>query len=131
MKISEAVLAAIEAHARETAPEECCGLLLGTAAAITGSVRTCNAASDPLRRYVIDPREHFAAIRQARARRLEIVGAYHSHPQSAPVPSATDRRDAFDHFIFAIVGLRGTAAEIRAWRLEGGNFAEVSLVASP
>jgi proteasome lid subunit RPN8/RPN11 len=131
VKISAEVMAAIEAHARQTAPEECCGLLIGTPFLISAAVQTRNAAAEPLRRYEIDARDHFAAIRQARGRSLDVIGAYHSHPRSAPVPSETDRQEAFANFVFVIVGLAGLAAEIRAWRLESGNFTEVSLVAFP
>jgi proteasome lid subunit RPN8/RPN11 len=84
-------------------------------------------AEDRQRRYRIDPADHFAAIRQARATAAEIVGVYHSHPHSAPVPSETDRTEAFESFLFVIVG----PSDTRAWRLVAGNFTEVPLVRLP
>jgi proteasome lid subunit RPN8/RPN11 len=84
-------------------------------------------ADDRQRRYRIDPSDHFAAIRQARATGADVVGAYHSHPASQPVPSETDRAEAFESFLFVIVGPSNT----RAWRLLAGNFAEVPLVRLP
>jgi proteasome lid subunit RPN8/RPN11 len=104
VKVAAGVLSAIEAHARQAAPEECCGLLLGTAETITEAMRAHNRAADRQRRYEIDPEDHFAAIRRARARGLDVVGAYHSHSRSAPVPSETDRAQAFEDFVFLIVG---------------------------
>jgi proteasome lid subunit RPN8/RPN11 len=127
MTIAADVISDIEGHARDTAPEECCGLLLGSTDAITASVRARNIADEPRRRYRVDPHDHFSAIRQGRAVGLDVVGAYHSHPASAPVPSETDRAEAFEAFIFVIVGL----SETRAWRLSSGNFTEVSLVRLP
>jgi proteasome lid subunit RPN8/RPN11 len=124
MTLPADVIDAIEAHARETAPEECCGLLLGSPDVITMSVRAQNRADDRRRRYLIDPRDHFEAIRRARDLDLEVVGAYHSHPRSAPVPSDTDRAGAFENFLFVIAG----RLEIRGWRLSSGNFIEVPLV---
>lgn len=124
MTIAADVIAEIEAHARETAPEECCGLLVGRPDAVSSSVRARNVADDRQRRYLIDPRDHFAAIRQARRLGLDVIGAYHSHPASAPIPSETDRAEAFEAFVFLIVG----ASETRAWRLSAGNFTEVPLV---
>jgi len=131
VRISDQVVAAIEAHARQTAPEECCGLLLGTGSAIMQSARAGNVSAEPLRRYEIAPREHFAAIRRARNQGLDVIGAYHSHPLSAPEPSEIDRQQAFGNFIFVIVSLRGAAAEMAAWRLDGGNFIPVPLVRNP
>jgi proteasome lid subunit RPN8/RPN11 len=135
MIIAASVLTDIETHARETAPDECCGLLLGGADSITASARARNIADEPRRRYRIDPRDHFGAVRRGRALGLEVVGAYHSHPASAPVPSETDRAEAFDSFVFLIVGpstaLEGSPLETRAWRLSSGNFTEVSLVRLP
>ena len=125
MKIAAGVQAAVETHAREAAPEECCGLLLGTGDTITEAMRAHNRADDPQRRYEIDPQDHFVAIRHARAHGLDVVGAYHSHPRSAPVPSDTDRAAAFEDFLFLIVGRLGN---LRAWRFSSGNFAEVPLV---
>ena len=127
MTIPDSVLAAIRSHALETSPEECCGLLLGNGEGISASVRARNVADDRQRRYRIDPADHFAAIRQARATGGEVVGAYHSHPASPPVPSHTDRTEAFESFLFVIVG----PSDTRAWRLLAGNFTEVPLVRLP
>jgi proteasome lid subunit RPN8/RPN11 len=127
MTIAAAVIAEIEAHAREAAPEECCGLLLGRADVVSSSVRARNVADDRTRRYSVDPADHFSAVRHARTLGLDVIGAYHSHPASAPIPSETDRAEAFEAFVFVIVG----ATETRAWRLSGGNFIEVPLVRLP
>jgi desampylase len=139
VKIAPGVLAAIDAHAREAIPDECCGLLLGAEGAITLAVRARNRAADPQRRYEIDPKEHFAAIRHGRTLGIDVVGAYHSHPRSAPVPSETDQAQAFEDFVFLIAGRsdrlrRGDTGReagpftIRAWRFSSGNFAEVPFV---
>jgi proteasome lid subunit RPN8/RPN11 len=129
MRIAAGVRAAVEAHARDAAPDECCGLLLGTPDAITHTVRAHNRAPDPRRRYEIDPQDHFDAIRQARASGLDVLGAYHSHPHSEPVPSDTDLAQAFEDFLFMIAGRsEDRRFTIRAWRLRSGNFAEVPLV---
>jgi proteasome lid subunit RPN8/RPN11 len=122
------VEAAIVAHAHDAAPAECCGLLLGTAAAIVEARRARNVASDATRRYAIDPIEHLAVIRDARRRRLDVVGAYHSHPRSPARPSATDAEEAFSHFLFVIVGLESGTADVRGWRWYEGNFEPVPFV---
>ena len=128
MRLLAPVEAAIVAHARSAAPDECCGLLLGTADTISEARPARNIAADVRRRYLIDPVDHLAAIREARQRSLEVVGAYHSHPRSGAMPSATDAAEAFGAFLFVIVGLQAEPPEIRAWTWEEGNFTAVPLV---
>jgi proteasome lid subunit RPN8/RPN11 len=131
MRIARSVEAAILAHARAAAPHECCGLLIGTIDRILEARATANVADDPVRRYLIDPRDHLRAMRDARARGLEVVGAYHSHPRSRAEPSATDAAEGFSSFVFLIAGLGAEPPELTAWDWTDGNFAAVPLVRFP
>jgi proteasome lid subunit RPN8/RPN11 len=121
MVIPDAVMAAMVAHAREEAPRECCGLLIGKGDLVVRSVRAKNA--DPrATRYLIDPRDHFAAMREARSEGAEVIGAYHSHPASPPVPSPTDIAEANSgpDFVYVIVSL--VAEDVRAYQIADGGF---------
>ena len=131
MTISDGVADAILAHAREAAPEECCGLLIGTGSHVTTAVRARNLAPDPLRRYLIDPHDHLHAIRLARQHGHQVIGAYHSHPRSPAVPSPTDAAEGFSAFLFVIAGLSEEGAALTAWMWADGNFTEVALVRVP
>lgn len=128
MRLGPGVESAIVTHARQRAPHECCGLLLGNRDTIVDALPAANLAADPLRRYLIDPHDHLRALGAARQRGLEVVGAYHSHPRSTAQPSATDAAEAFSSFLFLIVGLAAEPPELRAWAWSDGNFAPVSLV---
>lgn len=118
------------AHAREEAPRECCGLLVGKGESIVRSVRARNRDAKATR-YLIDPEDHFAAIRGARADGLAVIGAYHSHPSSEAVPSPTDVADANSgsDFLYVIVSLLNE--EVRAYRIEGGAFTPLALSPQP
>ena len=139
MRVRRAVFDAIAAHARHESPRECCGLLLGSGHEVVEAVPTDNVAADPLRRYQVSPVEHFAQIRRCResmtrgAPTLDVVGAYHSHPRSAPTPSPTDSDEASPDFLYVIAGPADDSAqiEIRAYRLETGKLEEVQLDATP
>jgi proteasome lid subunit RPN8/RPN11 len=128
LRLPAPVEAAIVAHARQDRPAECCGLLLGTAQQILDAVPTQNAAVDPARRYLVEPREYFQVIRDARRRGLHVIGGYHSHPHSSAIPSATDRAEGFAHFIFVIVGLAVEPPEVTAWTWANGNFTALPIV---
>ena len=86
---------------------------------VARSVRARNLDANATR-YLIDPEDHFAAIRGARAEGLEVVGAYHSHPSSAPVPSPTDIAEANSgsDFLYVIVSL--VNEDVRAYRIDAG-----------
>jgi proteasome lid subunit RPN8/RPN11 len=122
---------AIVAHARAEAPRECCGLLIGAADEIVDTVAASNIASNPTTRYLIDPQDHLRAIREARGRGLQVIGAYHSHPRSAATPSPTDAAEGFGHFVFVIAGLATEPPELTAWGWTDGNFAAMPLVRLP
>ena len=125
---------AICAHALQESPRECCGLLIGTDRGIIEAVATANVAADPLRRYQVSPAEHFAQIRRFREPAPDratagVIGAYHSHPRSAPRPSPTDIEEAFEDFLYIIAGPADDSApiDLRAYRLRAGAFEEVHL----
>ena len=112
-------------HAREAAPAECCGLLIGTGESILEAARTKNLASDPSR-FEMDPGDHIRARRIARNRGLDVLGFYHSHPRSAAIPSATDRAEAwYPDYLYLIVSVRHERAEVRLYRLSEDGFVEV------
>ena len=126
IRVPAALVAAILAHAAREAPREACGLLVGVGPDVSRVVPTANADASATR-YTVPPEAHFAALREARGAGLEVVGAYHSHPRGAAVPSATDTAEAFPDFVFLIAGL-APEPHARAWRLVDGNFAELRLV---
>lgn len=122
LRISRQQLDAVLRHGESTYPHECCGLLLGRAAAPEGDdvrvvaeaypMRNANQAS-PQNRFDFDPQEHLAAQRAARERGLEIIGFYHSHPDHPARPSQYDLdHAAWPGYSYLIVSiLRGKAAE--------------------
>lgn len=125
--VSRELLAAIETHARDERPRECCGVLIGVKGRLLEARRAANLSDDP-NRYELDPRSHVRAIRDTRGSDCEVVGFYHSHPHSAPVPSASDLAGcSYPELVHLIVGLVGEHAEIRAWRLGADAAIEVPL----
>lgn len=98
--------AAILAAARAAHPGECCGLLLGRwnqdRAHVTALHPARNLASDA-DRFDLDPADHVAAQKAARATGRVVIGCYHSHPNGRAEPSATDLAGAAqDHFLWLI-----------------------------
>ena len=131
MTIVGAALDEVIAHARAAAPDECCGLLIGAGDRVEAAHRAANLEPSPSR-FLLDPRDHFAAIHAARARRRQVLGIYHSHPGAPATPSARDLSEAaYPEYAYLIVSLRGEAPDIRLYRLVGGNFQELPFVSLP
>jgi [CysO sulfur-carrier protein]-S-L-cysteine hydrolase len=113
-------LAAIVAHARETAPAECCGLIGGSVETHAQTIyRLRNITANPKLAYEAAPEELFAAQRQMRERGEGLLAIYHSHPRAIdPSPSDTDVRLAYyPSATYLIVGLAGSEPVIRAFRI--------------
>lgn len=111
--VTSAVLDAILAEARAAEPRECCGLLFGSDAAVTGHRPAANVHLSPLRHFEIDPQALIDAHRAMRQGGPRLVGYYHSHPEGLPAPSATDRAQAAgDGMIWAIAG----EGRVTLWR---------------
>ena len=128
VRLARAARESVIAHARQAAPAECCGLLIGRDQRIE-EARAARSIADRPTRYRIDPQDHFDALREARQRGAGVVGFYHSHPSSAAVPSETDRAEAtYEHHLYLIVGIAAEEAEVRLFAWENGNFHERAFV---
>ena len=157
LRIRQQVIDEVIAHAHADAPNECCGLLLGTGDEINEVVRARNALQSPTRFY-LDPEDHFEAIRLARRTGRLVRGSYHSHPRGPSHPSTTDAEQLDDPEMLVVIvslapaadggperaGLRMArgaarrtwrgpfkAASLGVFRWTDGNFARVDFVPVP
>ncbi|WP_416898430.1 MAG: M67 family metallopeptidase [Minwuia sp.] len=107
----------------EAMPNEGCGLLLGRRAGdlieIGAIVPSPNLAEDAATHFEIDPGLRLRTQRESRARGVEVVGHFHSHPFGDPVPSERDRAEAHEpELVWLIMGMRwGGPQGLAAWRL--------------
>lgn len=116
-------------HAREEAPQECCGMLAAQGDAVVDVYRVTNIEKSSLR-FVMDPQEQFNIYNKIESDGLDIV-IYHSHPRTEPRPSQTDIGFAreWPGVLWAIIGLGGEEPEVRLWQIDDGQVSETELVA--
>jgi [CysO sulfur-carrier protein]-S-L-cysteine hydrolase len=129
MRISQALVDEIVAHAREDFPNECCGMVAGVDGEATGIIRVTNAAASPLR-YEMDPQEQFNALKTIEDSGAELLAIYHSHTKSAAYPSQTDVNQAvaWPEQVYVIVSLaEEDAPDVKAYLLEELKIADVEL----
>lgn len=93
VELPAALAEQIRRQAAAAGPRECCGLIEGLRwdglFRVTALHPARNLAMDA-DRFDIDPRDHLAAAKAARARDHVLIGCYHSHPGGAARPSARD-----------------------------------------
>ena len=132
MQIPAELLEQVVAHAREEAPNECCGVLaveLGPPARAVRAYRAVNTAASPLR-FEIDGLEVLGLIERIEAEGLELGAIYHSHTRTAPYPSQTDINFAahWPGVEWLIVGLADREShEVRSYLIDDGRVEEVVL----
>ena len=127
MDCAQKVIDVVVSHARREAPAECCGVLIGDAAAIAEALPTGNLSENP-NRFLIDPKGHLDALRQARALGLDVIGFYHSHPHTAARPSERDLAEvSYPDLLMMIVSVQSASADVQVFRMAGDRFAEVPI----
>ena len=119
-------------EARVASPRECCGLVEGVRDRATVRATALHPArnlSTEADRFEIDPTDHFAALRAARARGRDIVGCYHSHPNGEPAPSPRDAAGAAEQgFVWLIAAIAPSAdAVLKAYVFDRQGFLAISL----
>ena len=99
------------AHARAIYPNECVGVMLGSSAngakVVSEAMRMENVHDGPqAERYVLDQKALLAADTQARARKLELIGIYHSHPDCDAYFSETDLKNSCPWYSFVVLSIK-------------------------
>jgi len=86
-------------YALSELPNEACGLLGGLTDDDVKTVEEVylltNTDHSPVH-FTMDPMEQFAVIKEMRKKNWEILGNFHSHPETPSRPSEEDKKLAFD-----------------------------------
>jgi [CysO sulfur-carrier protein]-S-L-cysteine hydrolase len=121
MRMTKAQWDELIAHAREEAPNECCGYARAKDGAVDAVYRAVNERRSP---YGFE--FGFEALQATNDLDDEgwEVATYHSHPRSAAEPSQTDINLAtYPSWTYLIVSLAGDP-HVRAWRIADGEVDE-------
>jgi len=116
---------AIEAHAEQTYPNECGGMLLGSFGedgkrSVTEIFPLENSSDENQQnRILLLPKDVLRAERRAHETKVDVIGYYHSHPEDEAVPSQYDLDHALPVWSYIIVSVRAEkAVDIRSWQME-------------
>jgi len=127
MIIPKEIIDELISQARQDAPNETCGYLLGTSGPdgdiVTEHYWMENTDHSP-EHFSFAPKDQFAALRYARSKGLKILANWHSHPASPSRPSQEDLRLANDPTIrYAILSLH-EGVHLNSFRILGGEVVD-------
>jgi proteasome lid subunit RPN8/RPN11 len=121
IKIEKEAWDLMVAHAEKTYPNECCGAMLGP---IDGDVKTVRVAL-PLEnaypgaqreRYELRPEDLLFAEREARAKGMDLIGIFHSHPDCDAYFSKTDLENSCPWYSFVVLSIqKGQFHHANSW----------------
>jgi proteasome lid subunit RPN8/RPN11 len=122
------------AQAQAEHPNECCGFFAGKwedhpGRRVARVLKRCplvNESLHPQFEYFAE-RSLFPAVRDITHAGLDIVGIYHSHPTSDPVPSKKDREHNYygSEVVHVILSLKSATPLLRAWQISESEVREV------
>jgi proteasome lid subunit RPN8/RPN11 len=136
VRIARPLIDEMVAHAREEAPNECCGMVAADDGRAVQVYRATNTEASPLR-FNIDGQEIFRVTEEIEESGMRLGAIYHSHTRSEPYPSQTDIGFAlvdgrgeqwWPGTLYLIVGVAGENPEVRAYDIRpGGEVVEVPI----
>lgn len=123
-------------HAKKNLPEEACGLIAGVVDGtdkLIEKVYLLTNLDHSSEHFSLDPKEQFAAIKDMRERGLQLLGNWHSHPESPSRPSEEDKRLAYDSAAsYLILSLMlYDLPVLRSFHIENGNVTDEGLTIEP
>lgn len=135
LRVTQKQVEQIHEHGAQDYPNECCGALLGREdgadRTVLGLVPLVNQRNDsPQNRFSITSEDVRLAEKEARAKGWDLIGWYHSHPDSPARPSEFDREHAWPWYSYIIFQVeKAEPREMRSWRLDDSRkaFAEEAI----
>jgi proteasome lid subunit RPN8/RPN11 len=78
-------------HAENEEPNESCAILFGKASLVSEVFLTKNIEESPVN-FTISNEQLIEGYKIAEEKRVEVIGVFHSHPNSDAYPSNTDKK---------------------------------------
>jgi len=140
IEVDQQHLTEMRQHGERDYPFECCGLMLGRFESnghkvVIETYPISNAREEEAKRnrFLIRPEELMRGEKYARAKSLDVVGFYHSHPDEPAVPSKYDLDHAWPTYSYVVVSVeKGQAVDLQSWEMESdrSRFSEEAIATS-
>lgn len=117
LTIPESIQQQLFDHAKSLAPIESCGYLAGSGTDIIEFYPMTNNDNSP-EHFSFDPKEQFKVVKDARAKKLELLAVYHSHPETPARLSEEDIKLFNDpNPVYLIVSLANNEQDLKGFKV--------------
>ncbi len=124
LTIPSNLYAQITAHLQAAYPNEGAGILIGSAASESKTLKAIKPfvnkfeSGEQHHRYLITAQDMLAGEIEAERLGLDVIGVFHSHPDHPAQASEYDREYALPWYSYLIVSVpKGKAGDARSWVL--------------
>ncbi len=107
-------------HCMEEKPLEACGLLSGSEGTVGRCWNIRNVNQSPVS-FAMDMEQVVTALQQMKLHNEQLLGIYHSHPNSYPYPSIFDIEHVVYPCSYLIVSLNRLRPRVRSYRITEGD----------
>lgn len=122
---------ALVEHARRSIPNECCGVIIGVGIEAQEVVPVPNISTQQDTHYRMDDQVLSQLFFRVQRENRAIIGFYHSHPNTDPIPSQTDvQLAAYPDTAYVIASMKGGEARLAAWSIKHHEVKPIELVVS-
>lgn len=115
-------------HSRKKLPNETCGILAGKDRKVERVYQMANTDKSSTT-FFMEPKQQLEIMKEIRNLRLEMVGIYHSHPDTRAYPSARDVNMAFyEDVSYIIIALQDKEdIKIKSFKIKNKKIQEEKL----
>ena len=106
--IDKAAWERMVAHAEQTYPKECCGVMLGSEQVVKEAVPLPNVYTGPQEDFfVLAPEDLLRTEQQARKNGMDVIGIFHSHPNCDAYFSKRDLEHSCPWYSYVVLSIKG------------------------
>lgn len=131
LRLSHDQIRTLVHHAQASYPAEACGLIGGQSNRAVLLIPVTNIALNPQTHYQMAANELLQGLKMIDAAGHDLIGIYHSHPTSDPVPSSTDIQIAeqqYPQVVQVIISLKHQQPRLKAWQIQPGQIDAVDII---
>ena len=114
--ISQSIKKTLIQHAENENPNESCAILYGNGDTVSDVFLTKNIEESPVN-FTISNDQLIEGYKIAEERKLQVIGIFHSHPNSEAYPSSTDKKFMHSNPVVWII-YSGVNKNFKAYVLE-------------
>ena len=126
LKIPTVIFQQMVDQAKAQIPIEACGILAGIEGRVEKFYQMTNADNSGTH-FTLDPPEQFSVVKDIRAKELEMLAVYHSHPTTPARPSQEDIRFALTPDVVYVILSLAQADEpiVKGFNIKDSGVSEV------